>query len=73
MPDIPLEIKAEGDDFVQLPIRVIMDMKGPGEIIVNVCKVDSDEVYCELGRFSVVEMDWFLHLSLFSAIILVKM
>ena len=57
MSDIPLEIRAEGDDFVQLPIRVIMDMMGPGEIIVNVCKVDSGEVYCELGRFSVVEMD----------------
>jgi hypothetical protein len=57
MSDISLEIKAEGDDFVQLPIRVIMDMKGPGEIIVNVCKVDSGEVYCELGRFTVVEND----------------
>lgn len=57
MSDIPLKIKAEGDDFVQLPIRVIMDMKGPGEIIVNVYKADSDEVYCELGRFTVVEND----------------
>ena len=57
MPDIPLEIKTTGDDFVQLPIRVIMDMKGPGEIIVNVYKVDCDEVYCELGRFTVVEKD----------------
>lgn len=57
MADIPLEIRAQGDDFVQLPIRVIMDMKGPGEIIVNVCKVDTGEVYCELGRFAVVEND----------------
>ncbi len=57
MPDIPLEIKEKGDDFVQLPIRVIMNMKGPGEIIVNICKVDTGEVYCELGRFTVVEND----------------
>ena len=57
MSDIPLEIRAEGDDFVQLPIRVIMDMKGPGEIFVNICKADTGEVYCELGRFTVVEID----------------
>ena len=57
MSDIPLEIRKEGDDFVQLPIRVNMSMNGPGEVIVNVCKVDSGEVYCELGRFTVVEKD----------------
>lgn len=53
MPDIPLEIKADGDDFVQLPIRVIMNMKEAGEIVINIYKEGSEEVYFELGRIFV--------------------
>lgn len=57
MPGIPLEIRAEGDDFVQLPIKILMDMRCSGEIVINAYKTDSTEVYCELGRFSVKDAD----------------
>lgn len=55
--DIPLVIKQEGDSYVQLPICILMNMKGVGDITVNIYKENSSEPVIELGRFSVIEND----------------
>jgi hypothetical protein len=57
MQDIPLVIKQEGDSYVQLPIIISMNMKGAGDISVNIYKAGSFEPLLELARFSVVETD----------------
>lgn len=57
MQDIPLKINPEGDDFVQLPIIVLMNMKSAGDIVVNVYRNGDSEPLAELGRISVCEMD----------------
>jgi hypothetical protein len=51
--ELTLEIKRDGASYIQLPMNLALQLKGPSEVQIHIYKKDSLELVAEVGRFSV--------------------
>lgn len=54
-PEQVLDIRKEGASYIQLPVAIALQLKGPSGIRLNLYKKDSMDLVTELGRFTVVD------------------
>lgn len=51
--ELTIEIKRDGASYIQLPMNLALQLKGPSEVQIHIYKKDSLELVAEVGRFSV--------------------
>lgn len=56
-PELTLEIKKDGASYLQLPLNIALQLKGPSKVRLNIYRKDSAEHVAEIGRFEVVDAE----------------
>ena len=56
-PELTLEIKKDGSSYLQLPLNIALQLKGPSKVRLGICRKDSAELVAEIGRFKVVDAE----------------